>query len=52
MEKKLYNSVMIVGPTACGKTSLAVKLSEKYGGEMSVHAADHLFSLDVVLPLR
>lgn len=34
MEKKLYNSVMIVGPTACGKTSLAVKLSEKYGGEI------------------
>lgn len=26
--------------------------AEKYGGEMSVHAADHLFSLDVVLPLR
>ena len=24
--------------------------AEKYGGEMSVHAQDNLFSLDVILP--
>lgn len=24
--------------------------AEKYGGEMSVHAKDHLFCLDVILP--
>lgn len=34
MEKESYNSVMILGPTACGKTRLGVKLAEKYGGEI------------------
>lgn len=34
MEKEIYDSIMILGPTACGKTRLAVKLAEKYGGEI------------------
>lgn len=34
MEKEIYDSIMILGPTACGKTRLAVRLAEKYGGEI------------------
>ena len=26
--------------------------AEKYGGELSVYARDHLFCLDVILPAR
>ena len=26
--------------------------AEMYGGELSVHARDHLFCLDVILPAR
>ncbi len=31
---KKYNIITICGPTACGKTSLAVKIARKYGGEI------------------
>lgn len=34
-----------------GLRSIAMT-AEKYGGEMSIHTRDHLFSLDVILPAR
>lgn len=34
MEKTGYNIITITGPTACGKTSLAVKLGIRYGCEI------------------
>lgn len=32
--KNKFNIITIIGPTACGKTKLAVKLAEKYNGEI------------------
>lgn len=32
--KTEFNIIAVVGPTACGKTRLAVKLAEKYNGEI------------------
>lgn len=34
MSKKIYDLVTIVGPTACGKTTLAVALADRLGGEI------------------
>ncbi|HPS57892.1 MAG TPA: tRNA (adenosine(37)-N6)-dimethylallyltransferase MiaA [Spirochaetota bacterium] len=34
MENVNYNILSLIGPTACGKTSLAVKISLKYGCEI------------------
>lgn len=34
MESKKYNIITLTGPTACGKTSLAVKFAQKYGCEI------------------
>ena len=34
MSKKTYDLITIVGPTACGKTTLAVALADRLGGEI------------------
>ena len=34
MSKKIYDLITIVGPTACGKTTLAVALADRLGGEI------------------
>ena len=30
----MYNSIVVLGPTACGKTALAVQLAYALGGEI------------------
>lgn len=34
MSEKIYDLITIVGPTACGKTTLAVALADRLGGEI------------------
>lgn len=32
--KKMFNLLSVIGPTACGKTTLAVRLAAEFGGEV------------------
>ena len=33
-EKKMFNLLSVIGPTASGKTALAVRLAVEFGGEV------------------
>lgn len=33
-ERKMFNLLSVIGPTACGKTTLAVRLAGEFGGEV------------------